>query len=460
MPLLLAITFNKRVERYEPLLKWGGFFCYIWQKKYSFTLSFHDLRILIIAYFYPPDNNGGVQRPLAFANYLKRLQHQVKVFTHGNKNENDESVFRVFDINQSNWWNVILHTLFRSIFRILSIFGIHTFYYSVWLFFSKRNVIKKINEFKPDVIIATYPPIECLLLMEYISDRIDIPFVLDFRDPLVFETAEFASIKRFPALMSKYIALEKKLVDKASFSLVISPAMEEYMRMTYTNKRIELLPNGFSKEDLKAIEANVGKFNLLDNCFDANKLSILYTGTVGYYDKDRNLDAFFETVREINNKSSFKGKLEVLFFGDSTEDDFSGVEDLIINKVIKVFPKVSREESLYLQKKADILLLITGETRRSIATGKVFEYIFSGKHILALAQNNYAEQIVKETRTGFCCSAKNKEAMSSVLVQWLKLFIENKLILLPNYEEIEKYDRGFQVQKLNLLLRKIADEGI
>ena len=59
----------------------------------------------------------------------------------------------------------------------------------------------------------------------------------------------------------------------------------------------------------------------------------------------------------------------------------------------------TRDESLRIQRGADALLLLTGHNR-SEATGKLFEYLASGRPIIALAEGNEAARIVRETGTG------------------------------------------------------------
>jgi glycosyltransferase involved in cell wall biosynthesis len=54
---------------------------------------------------------------------------------------------------------------------------------------------------------------------------------------------------------------------------------------------------------------------------------------------------------------------------------------------------------LRIQRGADALLLVTGRNR-SEATGKLFEYLASGRPIVALADGNEAARIIRETGTG------------------------------------------------------------
>jgi glycosyltransferase involved in cell wall biosynthesis len=60
------------------------------------------------------------------------------------------------------------------------------------------------------------------------------------------------------------------------------------------------------------------------------------------------------------------------------------------------------------------LVLLTSHDS-SQATGKLFEYFSAGKPILALAQGNEAERLVRETRTGVVVPPDDVDAIADVL---------------------------------------------
>ena len=66
------------------------------------------------------------------------------------------------------------------------------------------------------------------------------------------------------------------------------------------------------------------------------------------------------------------------------------------------------------QRSADALVLLTSRNS-SEATGKLFEYLFSGRPIVALAENNEAARIVRETSTGVTVPPDDVEAIAAAL---------------------------------------------
>jgi len=227
--------------------------------------------------------------------------------------------------------------------------------------------------------------------------------------------------------------------------------MKDYFDINYPNSRSILLPNGFDERDLDVLKQK--DFSCLNTFFDKTKLSFLYTGTLSFYDKDRNLDALFNTLRLVKDMSD----IEIVLVGDFRKIDFNENQDLVDEGIIKIHPKVTRDEALYLQSKADVLILVTGNKRKSVATGKLFEYLFSGKPILAFAKENYAAEIVQASNTGICFSNEDIEPLVSFINN---ILIEHKsggISYNPNGDYIRTFERKNQVSSLVEQLEKMLE---
>lgn len=72
--------------------------------------------------------------------------------------------------------------------------------------------------------------------------------------------------------------------------------------------------------------------------------------------------------------------------------------------------------SIALQREADALLLMTSSGHPSQATGKLYEYLTSGRPIIALAEGNEAARIVSETGTGITVSPNDPEQIAQALL--------------------------------------------
>ena len=91
--------------------------------------------------------------------------------------------------------------------------------------------------------------------------------------------------------------------------------------------------------------------------------------------------------------------MRLLLAGRPSVDDQRLIAEADLGDAVGTSGWSTRDESLSIQRGADALLLLTGHNR-SEATGKLFEYLASGRPILALAEGNEAARIVRETGTG------------------------------------------------------------
>ncbi|MCP5051582.1 MAG: glycosyltransferase family 4 protein, partial [bacterium] len=168
------------------------------------------MKILIVAYYYPPINSGGTMRPVKMAKYLPRMGHEVTVLTQTYGKSKIETgngkprIIRFHDFSHNRnrvglrrkvqWFKLRMFT------ELLNMMGIYHSIYSWW----KRKVIRNsetiINLVQPDVIIATYPPVETLEIGVYLSKKYNIPLISDFRDGLIFEPIETKRMKQYPCI--------------------------------------------------------------------------------------------------------------------------------------------------------------------------------------------------------------------------------------------------------------------
>ena len=80
---------------------------------------------------------------------------------------------------------------------------------------------------------------------------------------------------------------------------------------------------------------------------------------------------------------------------------------------------LERSEALGLQRRADTLLVLAegNEVRpaRSVATGKLFEYLGAGRPILVLGEESEAARIVREAQAGIVAPGDDPRAIADVL---------------------------------------------
>lgn len=420
------------------------------------------MKILIIAYYYPPLNTGGTMRPFKMAKYLSRMGHQVSVLTHTYGKDHEEGdnphVIRVKDISfnkerisackKVRWLTLRLFT------ESLNLFGIYHTIYSWW----KRRAVKKgrafinqdINQEKPDIILATYPPVETLEIGLQLSREFSIPLVTDFRDGLLFEPIEAKRIKQHKCISRKYSQIEEAAVRHASAVTTIAAPITDYYRETYQPPHNQIISNAFDPDDL---------LDLPPVDFDSSHFNIVFTGRFAISCDYNQVGHFFDAVRLLLEKNpSLSSKLRVHLIGEYRANEFVALKDLIDARIIQCHGFVKREKALAFQKAADLLLIITPPDRRSATSAKIFEYLYAGKPILALTHKTVLEDIINETRTGWIVHPHQPGAIA-VLMEKIITRPQFHDSFQPDRDRIAQYSVKAQMEKLESLLNRLLNQS-
>ena len=236
-------------------------------------------------------------------------------------------------------------------------------------------------------------------------------------------------------------------MKQADLVTVVSRQMEKNYR-DITNKKVLFLPNGYD-----------GK---LDHLYSSkvlgskgkNSLSITYTGSL--YPKTREISFFVEALKQA--KTRFPNiRFVFKYAGLHSEHVKSEFIKRNIDDILEDFGLIERDEALKLQKKADILLLIvyTGDNEsegKGIRTGKVYEYIASGKPILVIAPQDWE---MKEDIESDGVSRVFHKSQISEMAEYLI-----KLSMMPKIEIDQEARRRVMEKYLYKNLTKKLEEAI
>ena len=114
---------------------------------------------------------------------------------------------------------------------------------------------------------------------------------------------------------------------------------------------------------------------------------------------------------------------------------------------------VSHNEAIVHQRKSQVLLLIeiNSEDTKSIIPGKLFEYMVSGRPIIAIGpQDSDFAEIITNTNTGAFFKYSEKLKLKSVILDFYNQFLEGKLQ--SSGVGLQKYSRKSLTKELAQLL--------
>jgi len=149
-------------------------------------------------------------------------------------------------------------------------------------------------------------------------------------------------------------------------------------------------------------------------------------------------------------------RLEVVFAGSLTEEERALLAAPDLDGTVRVAGWVERPRALRLQRAADALLLMTeGSTRRSVATGKLYEYLLAGRPVLVLGEETEAARIVAETRTGMATSATDPRAIAAALRRLLELDRLDE----PDEDAIARFSWPILADRYHALIESVCTDG-
>ncbi len=422
-------------------------------------------KLLIITYYWPPAGGPGVQRWLKFVKYLPDFGVQSIVYIPENP------TYPIIDealINEVSEKAIILkHKIFEP-YQFASMFsknktkkissGIipnqkkQSFLDKVFLwirgnFFipdarvfwvkpSVRFLEKYILENEIDTIVTSGPPHSLHLIGLELKQKFGVKWFADFRDPWT-TIGYHKSLRLSNYAVKKHKALEHQVLNTADTIIVTSKTTKTKFQ-AITNRPIAVITNGYDTEN-GVKEALDSKFTLAH---------------IGSFLSERNPKILWESLVElINELPDFKTHLEIKLIGAVSQEVLETITQFELKSYLNNLGYVSHSEAIAHQRKSQVLLLIeiNSDDTKSIIPGKLFEYMVSGRPIVAIGPNgsDFAK-IITNTNTGVFFDYSEKTKLKSVLLGFYNQFLEGKLQ--SNGVGLQQYSRKSLTEKLAQLL--------
>ena len=363
-----------------------------------------DLKILIISFYFPPVVSPAAQRLESFARYLAEFDHEVTVLTHGEDNEKSQIAnYNVVRLSSPiiNWFlsmfsehrkdisSVQLKTKdkrfsfgsefikYLNNFRInrgLGFLGRMPDLSDFWAFEAR----KWLNDQEPvDWVISSYAPYSNHLLGWYCKKaNITRYWLADFRD-LWSDHHFFNGVPLFSWVER---ILEKKVLAKSDVVTAVSVPFAERLSQKMSAGIARVIHNGFSTDivDLKISE-------------DESAFEIVYTGTI--YPKAQDIGPFLSAVQHLSEENP--GAASFSYYGPSSDVVSEVLRRDGDNSHVRVFGISPHSVCIEAQSRAKVLLYLDVKSPKydGILPAKIFEYIGSGKLILAITDDATSDAV-------------------------------------------------------------------
>jgi glycosyltransferase involved in cell wall biosynthesis len=129
----------------------------------------------------------------------------------------------------------------------------------------------------------------------------------------------------------------------------------------------------------------------------------------------------------------------VVFAGNFTAEEVSAMEEPPLEGVVRWLGRLSHSQALGLQRAADGLLFLATPGASSVTTGKVYEYLATGKPILAFAAGTDAQQLLERGNGHVIRSASDSAALEGGLRSYLDVWLgsNGRTVERPPLDELD-----------------------
>lgn len=412
-----------------------------------------ERNVLLITYLFPPLGGSGALRPLKLAKYLPSLGWRPIVLTARNPDfyyASDPGLLKELPpkviVNRSfmirtAWVHRILNPLrIPRIDQIISRLFVHPDDQFGWVPFAYFSAIRIIREQNISVIYSTSGPLSCHIIAYLVKRKTGITWVAEFRDEWL-EAPELNLPTSFHKRL--HYKLEEMIVNNADRIVTMAPVFSRLLLKHEGNShKFTTIPAGYDPDDFK--ESGYKEAGMIDK----RKFITAFVGL--FYDTFRPF-SFLRAVGELIDEGKVDPEeIVVQFVGANTLSDV-GIDD--DHDICEFTGFVSRKRALQYVSNTDVLLLLLSKERgEDIIPSKIFEYMASGKPILALIPSNgHAASIIKNTKTGIVADFDNvnaiKRAYLGLYRQWK---VNGEILIETDWDEVATFDQ-------KILTRELAD---
>ncbi len=436
--------------------------------------------ILFIAYYFPPAGGAGVQRSEKFVRYLPSEGFLPIVITSPgalgdrwtprdeafpNESLSKTQIFRAAGpIPQDNGrWNSRLG-------RWLA----YPAQFSKWWVKSATEVaLESIDGAK--LIFATMSPFSTAKAARQISRRTGIPWIADLRDPWALDEMQI-----YPSFFHRKLELRRmgRMLSSAAGIIMNTPEAKAALQKAFPflrKKPVTTITNGYDAADFAgSIPSRTdGKFRIVHTGYLHTELGLDLRRKRSFYRAVGGIETEVDILTRshvfllraieqwIGRHPEIALELELVFAGVISEQDRSVGENSVISHLIRFTGYLPHAESVRLIRTADLLFLpmhnLGGERRSRIVPGKTYEYMATGRPILAAVPEGDARDFLKRSGVALLTKPDDVGGMVRHLDNAYSAWKKGVSLIMPDYEFISGFDRAALTCELAAFFNQVLE---
>ncbi len=237
---------------------------------------------------------------------------------------------------------------------------------------------------------------------------------------------------------------EKSVLTEADAVTVVSRSM-----VTNLSKRVSreytYLPNGYDPDDFRDVPAPANK-----------RFVIRHIGTLS---RTQNPKRLWRQLQLLVSKSP--GDVAVELIGHVDAEISMSIREHGLDDIVRILPYVDHDRAVALMQDSSLLLLVIpdGASSHEIVTGKLFEYLASGRPTLAIGPpDGDAGAILRDCSGGRIFAHGDSEGVHAYLAEQYGAFRRGEANPGADRAGVQLYARPAQASALANLLHRVSTE--
>jgi glycosyltransferase involved in cell wall biosynthesis len=445
--------------------------------------------VLFVAYYYPPMGGAGVQRSAKFVKYLPEFGYRTVVLTAAPQSYLLHREFQ-FDQTVGDGLAKVDHEVVmvsdpeprrpRRFMERMGFFPVFWFFFYpiLWepqLFWALAAIapgLKLIRKKNLSAIYTTSGPYASVVTgvaLKWITRK---PWIADLRDPW---TEDFKGV--WPSPFHRWLERRfAKWVLRRADNVIANTPVARRMLLKLCGQdmssRMPVVTNGYDEQDFTDIRTAPRK----DGAFVIAHIGAFGTGRTpddlrgfarlkdrfkiepkGYDRTTYSARYFLKAVRLLLDHGQIPpGSFRAVLVGFVPEEAHEEVRTLGLENFVTFLGYRSHIEAVQDMMDADALWLPLplpekGRPLQRVA-GKLYEYMRSGKPVLALVPAGDAKDFLRKSGLGFFAKADDPEDIARVLLNLYEQHRNGGIRVQPNWEFIRRFERKELTRQLGQIL--------
>ena len=317
----------------------------------------------------------------------------------------------------------------------------------LWVPLALRKARQIVRQHGIDTVLVTAPPFSAFLVGNALKREFPgIQLISDFRDSWLDFYHKTFDYQQGDYTRRRSQQIERETAQASDFVVTVTQSIRGELRQRYPEEPDEKfihIPNGYDPDifpRFKPCRPTEGKIVV-------THLGTVYAASSPRYFLDA-LDGMPEPIR-----SAF----EVRFIGRIADEERGTIESR--NQPVRAIGFLPQSEALRKFEETHYALLVM--TDAASLTGKLFEYLATGRPILAIApRDGEIARILRETGGGWCVDPEDRAGLAEMIRQAYERARGGANGFQPNWAAIQRYERPRLVAEFGGLMSKRENDRV